>query len=84
MCLAVPAKLIAIGNQPPLQKTGHVDIGGIVKEINLAFVPEAEVGDYLLIHAGIAISIVDELEARRVFSYLAEIENSIAADNDAQ
>ena len=52
MCLAVPARLISIGEQPPLQRKGRVEIGGLVKEVNLAFVPEAQTGDFVLIHFG--------------------------------
>ena len=47
MCLAVPAKVIALSPGDPLTRTGRVDFGGVIKEINLAFTPEAEVGDYV-------------------------------------
>jgi hydrogenase expression/formation protein HypC len=50
-----------------------VRFGGIVKEVNLAFVPEARVGDFVLVHVGVAISAVDEAEAARVFAYLGEM-----------
>jgi hydrogenase expression/formation protein HypC len=58
----------------PLTRLGKVDFGGIVKEVNLAFVPEAVVGDYVLVHVGFAISRVNEQEATRVFDYLREID----------
>jgi len=73
MCLAVPGKLIGIRGDDPLTRSGKVDFGGIIKEINLAFVPEAREGDYVLVHAGIALGLVDEKEAARVFQYLEEI-----------
>jgi hydrogenase expression/formation protein HypC len=73
MCLAIPAKLTRITDDTQLQRTGEVDIDGVRKEVNLSFVPEAQPGDYLLIHAGIALNTVDESEARKVFEYLAEI-----------
>ena len=56
MCLAVPGKLLSIGGDEPLMQTGKVSFGGIVKEVNLACVPEAVVGDYVLVHVGFAIS----------------------------
>jgi hydrogenase expression/formation protein HypC len=74
MCLAVPGKIVAIFDEEPLTRCGKVDFGGIQKEVNLTFVPEARVGDYVMVHVGIAISVVDEAEAHRVFEYLQQIE----------
>lgn len=74
MCLAVPGKLLEIVGDDPFTRIGRISFGGSIKEINLAFVPEAKIGAYLLVHAGVAISIVDEEEAKRVFEYLDEIE----------
>jgi hydrogenase expression/formation protein HypC len=71
MCLSIPAKLLSISGQDPLERTGRVSFGGIIKAINLAYVPEVEVGSYVLVHVGFAISIIDENEANFVFSYLA-------------
>lgn len=73
MCLAVPGKLVSASGDEPMLRSGKVDFGGIIKDINLAFVPEAREGDYLLVHAGIAIGIIDEHEAARVVGYLEEI-----------
>lgn len=73
MCLAVPGKILDVTNDDPIMRTGRVSFGGIVKEVNLAYVPEAVVGDYVIVHVGFAISIVDESEANRVFQYLEEI-----------
>lgn len=73
MCLAVPGKILSIDGDDPLTRTGKVDFGGIAKEINLACVPEAVVGDYVIVHVGMALSIVDEAEAQKVFEYLAEM-----------
>jgi hydrogenase expression/formation protein HypC len=55
-------------------RLAKVEFGGIVKEVCLAYVPEAGVGDYVIVHVGFAISRVDAAEAARVFSYLEEIE----------
>ena len=74
MCLAVPGKLISMDDSPPLMRTGKVNFGGILKEVNLAYVPEVKLGDYVLVHVGFALSIVDETEANQVFEYLQKIE----------
>jgi hydrogenase expression/formation protein HypC len=84
MCLAVPGKIIAITGDEPLMRSGKVDFGGIVKEINLAFVPEAGIGDYVLAHAGVAINTIDEQEAARVFEYLEQIEAAGASEENAE
>jgi hydrogenase expression/formation protein HypC len=71
----------------PIMRLGRVDFGGIVKEINLAYTPEAEVGDYVLVHVGFAISVLDEEEAGRVFEHLraiGEIEAELAAGLEAR
>jgi hydrogenase expression/formation protein HypC len=74
MCLAVPGKIIEISNDDSvLMKTGKVSFGGILKEVNLAYVPEAVVGEYVIVHAGFAISTLDEKEAMQVFEYLKQI-----------
>lgn len=73
MCLAVPGKILDISGDDPIMRTGRVDFGGIVKEINLAYVPEAQVGQYAIVHVGFAISVIDEDEANQVFEYLREI-----------
>ena len=75
MCLAVPGKLLSIQGDDPLTRTGRVSFGGIVKEVSLAFSPEARVGDYVIVHVGFAISTLDEKEARQVFDYLQQMED---------
>ncbi len=71
MCLSVPAKLLSIsGEGDPIGRTGKVSFGGVAKEISLAYVPEARVNDYVLVHVGFAISVIDEEEAKFVFEYL--------------
>ena len=74
MCLAVPVRLLSITGDDPLMRTGKVSFGGILKEVNLACVPEAKIGDYVIVHAGLAISILDEEEAARTLDYLQQIE----------
>jgi hydrogenase expression/formation protein HypC len=74
MCLAVPGKIMSISGDEPLTRTGKVDFGGVLKEASLAYVPEATVGDYVIVHVGFAISRLDEAEAEKVFEYLREME----------
>lgn len=74
MCLAVPGKILSIEGVDPVLRSGRVDFAGIVKEINLSYVPDARVGDYVIVHVGFAISIVDEDEADRTFEYLRQID----------
>jgi hydrogenase expression/formation protein HypC len=74
MCLAIPGRISSISGDEPLSRTGKVDFGGILKEANLAYVPEAQVGDYVIVHVGFAISRVDEEEAKKVFEYLREMD----------
>jgi hydrogenase expression/formation protein HypC len=73
MCLAVPGKILEVTDEGELTRRGRVDFGGITKEVNLSLVPEAKVGDYVIVHVGIAISLLDEAEAQQVFSYLREM-----------
>lgn len=74
MCLAVPGRIESVSGNDPLLRTGRVNFGGILKEVNLAYVPEAKVGDYVIVHVGFAISTLDEQEAQRVFEYLREMD----------
>lgn len=74
MCLAVPGKLIDISESlDDLFRIGRVSFDGIIKEVNLALVPEAKKGDYVLVHVGAAIGIIDEAEAKRTFDLLKEM-----------
>lgn len=76
MCLAVPGKITDISIADPLMRTGQVSFGDIVKEVNLACVPEANIGDYVIVHVGFAISVLDEEEAHRVFDTLDQLNKS--------
>ena len=76
MCLAVPGKVIEIMDPGDIAfRRAKVDFGGIRKEISLAYTPEAEIGKYVLVHVGFAISVIDEEEAQRVFEYLKQMGN---------
>jgi hydrogenase expression/formation protein HypC len=74
MCLAIPGQVLEITDTDPVTRTGRVSFGGIVKEVNLACVPDAGVDEYVIVHVGFAISKLDEAEAHRVFAYLREMD----------
>ncbi len=75
MCLGVPGKVIEITEEQTGMRMGKVSFGGITKSVCLAYVPEAAVGDYVVVHVGFAISKVDEQEAAQVFEYLREMDD---------
>jgi hydrogenase expression/formation protein HypC len=72
MCLAVPGRILSVAGEE-LTRTGQVDFAGVVKEVSLAYVPEAQVGNYVLVHVGVALNTVDEAEAERTLDYLRQI-----------
>lgn len=74
MCLGIPGKIISVEDNPLGIRMGKVSFGGIVKEVCLAYTPEAEVGDYVVVHVGFAISRLDEEEAQQALKALAELE----------
>ncbi|WP_111706811.1 HypC/HybG/HupF family hydrogenase formation chaperone [Lutibacter citreus] len=74
MCLSIPGKLVEITNEiDEVFRMGKVSFDGIIKEISLALVPEATIGDYVLVHVGAAISIIDEEEAAKTFELLKQL-----------
>jgi hydrogenase expression/formation protein HypC len=83
MCLAIPGKVTCIEGTDPLTRTGRIDFGGVFKPASLAYVPEAVVGDYVIVHAGFAISRLDEEEAGKVFEYLRQMEELGDLENGA-
>lgn len=73
MCLGVPGQIVSIEEDTLGMPMGKVSFGGVTKRVCFAYTPEAEVGDYVVVHVGFAISRIDEEEARRVYAYLEEI-----------
>ena len=73
MCLAIPGKLIAVEREADIIM-GKVDFDGTSRRVCLDHVPEAQLGDYVLIHVGFALSRIDEAEAKRVFEFLEEMD----------
>ncbi len=74
MCLAVPGQVVNVADDP--LRTATVSFGGVTKSVSLAFVPEAGVGDYVIVHVGFAISKLDEEAARRTLQTYADLEAS--------
>jgi hydrogenase expression/formation protein HypC len=70
MCLAIPGKIVSIDSDDPVVRRGRVEFGGVIREVSLACVPEAVVGDYVLVHAGFALNVVDEEQARLTLEFL--------------
>jgi hydrogenase expression/formation protein HypC len=89
MCLAVPGRILTVAGDDPLQRVGRVSFGGVVKEVNLVCVPDAQPGDYVIVHVGLALSTVDPEEAERTLEYfremgeLAELDERPAPAQDA-
>jgi len=73
MCLAIPGKVVSISGDDPLTRMGRIDFSGVVKQASLAYVPEVNIGDYVIVHVGFALSKVDEDEAQKVFQYMKQI-----------
>jgi hydrogenase expression/formation protein HypC len=70
MCLAIPGRLVEADDLGDLAAAGWVDFGGLRKRISLAFVPEVRLGDFVLVHAGVAIAVVDAAAAERLLDEL--------------
>lgn len=74
MCLAIPGKIISLSNEnDQLQRTGRVDFSGVIKEISLGFLPEAKLDDYVIVHAGMALAVLNEQEAQTTLAAFAEL-----------
>jgi hydrogenase expression/formation protein HypC len=74
MCLAIPGKVLSITGDDPVTRMGKIDFSGVIKQASLAYVPEVQVGDYVIVHVGFALSKVDEAEAQKVFEYLKQMD----------
>lgn len=74
MCLAIPGKILSIQGTDPVTRKGRVSFDGVVREVHLGYVPEAKPGDYVNVHVGFAIGIIDEAEAREIYGILDEMQ----------
>jgi hydrogenase expression/formation protein HypC len=77
MCLAVPGKIVSTSGDDPWTRTARVSFGGVIKEVNLAYVPDVKVDDYVIVHAGFALSQIDEAEAVRMFEELSRLADAV-------
>jgi hydrogenase expression/formation protein HypC len=68
VCLAIPGRLIRASGNTPLTRTGQVDFGGVSRKVNLALVPDATPGDYVLVHAGVAITVLSHEQSRQTLA----------------
>jgi len=83
MCLAIPGKIIKIDEElDELFRIAKVSFDGIIKDVSLVMVPEAKIGDYVLVHVGSAISIIDEKEARETMDILYKMDELTELEND--
>ncbi|MGP0128424.1 MAG: HypC/HybG/HupF family hydrogenase formation chaperone [cyanobacterium endosymbiont of Rhopalodia musculus] len=82
MCLAVPGKVVSIIGDEPLIKKGKVSFGGVIKEVSLAYVPDVEVGSYVIVHVGFALSILDEEAAQKSLAEFKEMETILQSDGN--
>ena len=74
MCLGVPGRVLKILDADPLIRSAEISFDGVVQTVSLAFVPEVNAGDYVIVHAGFGLSKVNEEEAGRIFKTLAELD----------
>lgn len=74
MCLAIPGKILNIPQTDSIMRMGKVSFGGAVREVNLVYVPEAREGDYVIVHVGFAISVLNQQEASRILDTLDELD----------
>ncbi len=84
MCLAVPGRLLSVRGDEALLRMGTVDFGGIRKDVSLAYVPEAQVGEYVIVHVGFALEVLDEESAERtlaLFRTLGTLEETLGAES---
>ena len=80
MCLAVPGRILETTDLD-VTRIAKVEFGGVTRQVNLAFVPDARPGDFVLVHVGFAISRIEEDEARRTYDALLEFEKEVAEDH---
>ena len=83
MCLAVPGRVLEITGDDACFRTGRVNFGGVIKDVSLACVPDVRINDHVLVHAGVALTVIDEREAAAVFSLLQELDAAAGPRLDA-
>lgn len=88
MCLAVPGKVLDLDSSEPLVKTGRVAFGSVVKVVNFAYLPEAAPGDYVLVHVGFAMNMIDQSAAentvRKILTLTSDAPSTMEATPDTE
>ena len=74
MCLAIPGRIVAISDGEGFDRRGTVDYDGVRQDVELAYLPEAKTGDYVLVHVGFAMTLLDTAEAERILKEIRELE----------
>lgn len=80
MCLAVPGRVLTVEGEDPAFRSGKIDFNGVRKTVSLAYTPEVKVGDFVLVHVGFALQVIDEEEAQRSLATIEEIRELAAWD----
>lgn len=75
MCLAVPGEIIELSGEDPLTRSADVAFAGVIKQVSLALLPHAAIGDYVLVHAGFAIAVLDPIEAARTLATIDALDS---------
>lgn len=83
MCLAIPGQILDIIGTNPLERRGRVSFAGVVREINLTFTPDAEPGDWVVVHTGVALNKLDEEEARATLDLFRQIESQQNSETES-
>lgn len=82
MCLAVPGEILSIDEETPA-RMAKVSFGGLVRDVSLLYVPEASVGQYVIVHVGVALSVLDEKEAAETLEYFSQMADLLPKDGVA-
>ena len=83
MCLAIPGMVVEVFHEQQL-RMGKIDFGGVAKRVCLEYLPEAKIGDYVLVHVGFALARVDETQAREIFAFLERMQDMDELRDPAQ
>jgi hydrogenase expression/formation protein HypC len=76
MCLGIPGEILSIEEAAQGLRQAKVSFGGVIREVNLNLLPQAQVGEYVIVHAGFGISVIDAEEAQSVFQLIQEMEEA--------
>lgn len=75
MCLAIPGRIVSVSGHSGFERRASVDFDGALQEVSLAYLPDAKIGDFVLVHVGFAMSLLDSAEALRILRELRELQS---------